>query len=155
MGHDILIVDDDPDIRGMMVRFLETIGEVSVAATGEEALRLIAARPPRLMLLDVVMPGMSGIEVLKAARDSTGEITIIMLTSEDDVGLAKQCLELGAAEYVTKPFNWRELKEKVKRSLKDAPRDAKLASGLPWRTVVSPDPTEAGTIEPGGSGSPK
>ena len=143
MGHEILVVDDDPDIRKMMSQFLGTVAEVVVAATGEEALRLIAERRPPLMLLDMVMPGgMSGLEVLKAARELSVAMTIIMLTSENDVELAKQCLEWGAVEYVTKPFDLPQLKEKVKRSLKAAPRDAKDVNGVPWRTVVAPDQTK-------------
>jgi len=142
MAHQILIVDDDPAIRSMMVSFLGTIAEVLVAATGEEALRLIAARRPALMLLDMTMPGMSGLDVLNARRDSGSSMTTIMLTSENDIGIAQRCLELGAVEYVTKPFDWPELREKVKRCLGTA-KDARNASGVPWKTVAEPSAASA------------
>src|ERR1035437_5031562 len=115
MGNKIFVVDDDAAARRMLFLLLETTAEILEAASGEAALRLVAAERPRLMLLDMTMPGMSGLDVLKAVRVSAPAMTVIMLTGTVDVELAQRALELGAAEYVTKPFDLPRLKEKVKR----------------------------------------
>lgn len=135
MSKKILVVDDDPAARKILSLLLETTGEVLEASTGDEALRIIEAERPQLMLLDMTMPGMSGLEVLKASQNSAVMMTIIMLTGQNDIGLAKRALELGAAEYITKPFDLAHLKEKVKRCVEAGPEDKKEDAGLPWRTV--------------------
>ena len=135
MSNKILVVDDDPADRKILALLLQTTGEVLEASTGEEALRIIEAERPRLMLLDMVMPGMSGLEVLKASKNSTVTMTILVLTSQNDIELAKRALELGAVEYITKPFVLADLKEKVERCLKAVPEDKGKDGGLPWRTV--------------------
>lgn len=138
MGNKILVVDDDPAARKLLTLSLETTGKVLVAATGAEALRIIAAERPRLMLLDMTMPGMSGLAVLKAARTHAVNMTIIMVTGQNDIELAKQALALGAEEYITKPFDLPQLKKKVERCMKAAPKDAKRDGRPPWRTVDAP-----------------
>ena len=139
MNNKILVVDDDPAARKMLTLLLETTGEILLASSGEEALRVIETHRPRLMLLDMVMPGMGGLEVLAAARGAAAPMTIIMLTGENDVELAKRALELGAAEYVTKPFDLRRLKERVERSMAAVPGDDKNLGGVPWRTAETKD----------------
>ncbi|MDD5305364.1 MAG: response regulator [Elusimicrobia bacterium] len=135
MNNKILVVDDDPAARRILTLLLQTTGEVLEAATGDEALRIIAAQRPRLMLLDMVMPGMSGLEVLKAAQTSVGTMAILVLTGQNDIELAKRALALGAAEYITKPFDLPLLKEKAARCLAAAPKDKGEDGGPPWRTV--------------------
>lgn len=139
MRNKLLVVDDDPDIRKTLVLLLRMSGEVFEASTGEEALRIIEAERPRLMLLDVAMPGMCGLEVLRALQGAPA-MTIIMLTSNNDVELAKRALDLGAAEYITKPFDWSHLKDKVERSMEVASGSGSEKEGrwLPWRTVIGP-----------------
>lgn len=92
------------------------------------------------MLLDMTMPGMSGLEVLKASRTSAVGMTTIVVTGRNDIELAKRALELGAVEYITKPFDLARLKEKVKRCLEVVPKNKSKDDGPPWRTVddVSP-----------------
>jgi two-component system, NtrC family, response regulator AtoC len=131
----ILVVDDDPAVRKMLSLLLEAIAEVLTASTGEDGLRLVAAQRPRLMLLDLVMPGIGGLEVLKAARALAPAMTVLMLTGETDMALAKQALGLGAAEYVTKPFDMARLKEKIERSLETQSTDDRNNHGLPWRVA--------------------
>jgi DNA-binding response OmpR family regulator len=153
MSDKILVVDDDPAVRKMLTVLLETIAVVLLASTGEEGLRLVAAERPRLMLLDVVMPGMNGIETLAAARAAAPAMTVIMLTGQNDLELAMRALKLGAAEYVTKPFDLVQLKEKVTRSFAAPAVDERSKRGLPWRIVApqeqvvskagKPSPTEA------------
>jgi DNA-binding NtrC family response regulator len=134
----ILVVDDDQAVRKMLSLLLESTCEVLLASSGEEGLRLVAAERPRLMLLDLVMPGMGGLEVLTAARAISPAMTVIMLTGKTDMDLARKALELGAVEFVTKPFDMASLKEKVGRSLETLSADDRNNHGLPWR-VVEPD----------------
>lgn len=140
MSNRLLVVDDDPEVRKTLVLLFGTSCEVLEASTGEEALRIIEVERPRLMLLDMTMPGMSGLEVLQALRDTAEAMTIIMLTSKSDVELAKRALDLGAVEYMTKPFDWSHLKEKVTRSmgLASGLGSEKEGRWLPWRTVIGP-----------------
>jgi DNA-binding NtrC family response regulator len=150
MSNKILVVDDDAAARRMLFLLLETTAEILQAASGEEALRLVAEERPRLMLLDMTMPGMSGLDVLKAVRASAPATTVIMLTGAVDVELAQRSLELGAAEYVTKPFDLPRLKEKVKRIMAIVKGDDRNSHGLPWRigSPESPAVPAAGPIAP-------
>jgi len=138
MNKKILVVDDDLAARRILVLLLESTYEVLQAETGDEALRIIAGRRPRLVLLDMTMPGMSGLEVLKAAQIPAEPMTVIVLTGRNDIELAKKALELGAAEYITKPFDLAHLKEKVKYTMETVPGDKRKDGGLPWRTVGTP-----------------
>ncbi len=133
MSNKILVVDDNPADRKILTCLLQTTGEVIEASTGDEALRIIEAERPRIMLLDMIMPGMSGLEVLKACQTSGVVMTIIVLTGQNDVDLAKRALELGAVEYTTKPFVLANLKEKVGRCLEAVPKGKVKDDGHPWR----------------------
>ena len=135
MNNKILVVDDNPADRKILASLLQTTGEVIEASTGAEALRIIEAERPRLMLLDMVMPGMSGLEVLKACQASAVMMPIIVLTSQNDIELAKRALELGAVEYITKPFVLSNLKEKVESCVQAVPKDKRKDDGRPWRIV--------------------
>lgn len=131
MRDKILVVDDDPAARRILTLLLQGSGEILEASNGADALRLIEAERPRIMILDMSMPGMSGLDVLKALRASGATLLILVLTGQEDVELAKRALELGAKEYITKPFELPRLKEKVLSGLTSAP---KAAGGIPWRT---------------------
>jgi two-component system alkaline phosphatase synthesis response regulator PhoP len=110
----ILVVDDDPWVRKLVRGYLERAGfAVTVAATGPEALAEVTVRPPDLVVLDLTLPGMDGLEVAQRIRSSSS-VPIIMLTArstEDDRVLG---LELGADDYVVKPFSARELEARVR-----------------------------------------
>ncbi len=114
----ILIVDDDPNIAHLVQLYLEKAGfEVKVAARGDDALAEFRQLPPDLMLLDVMLPGMDGTQVLRAVR-RTSSIPIIMLTARDETFDKVLGLELGADDYVTKPFDTKELVARVKAVLR-------------------------------------
>ena len=114
----ILLVDDDPSISQLVQLYLEKEGyEVKTAARGDDALTLFRKLPPDLILLDVMLPGMDGWQVLKAIRKSSG-IPIIMLTAKDETFDKVLGLELGADDYVTKPFEMKELMARVKAVLR-------------------------------------
>lgn len=114
----ILLVDDDPNISCLVQLYLEKEGfEVKTADRGDDALALFRKLPPDLMLLDVMLPGMDGWQVLKAVR-KTSSIPIIMLTAKDETFDKVLGLELGADDYITKPFDTKELVARVKAVLR-------------------------------------
>ncbi|MDY4138225.1 MAG: response regulator transcription factor [Eubacteriales bacterium] len=114
----ILLVDDDPNISRLVQLYLEKEGfEVKTADRGDDALSKFRKLPPDLMLLDVMLPGMDGWQVLKAIR-KTSTIPIIMLTAKDETFDKVLGLELGADDYITKPFDTKELVARVKAVLR-------------------------------------
>lgn len=116
--HHILVVEDEVPISNILRFALEREGyRVTCAFEGPEALVLWRAHTPDLVLLDVMLPGMDGFDVLKAIRASSG-IPVIMLTAKDDEMDKVVGLELGADDYVTKPFGTRELLARVKANLR-------------------------------------
>jgi len=135
VSNKILVVDDDPASRKLLTLLLGKIADVLEAASGEEALRLIETERPRLMLLDMMMPGMPGIEVLAAAKKTGVSLTIIVLTGQNDIDLAKRAIELGAVEYITKPFVTAYVEDRVRRCVKAMQAEGKEDSGIPWRVA--------------------
>lgn len=131
----ILIIDDTPFMIKLISDILQTAGyDVVSAAGGAEGLLKVRAEKPDLVILDVVMPGMSGFEVCKILRDdeSNNLMPIIILTAQDDEEDKLKGLELGADDYITKPFNPRELLSRVRNTLKriDRNRWANPLTGL-------------------------
>ena len=115
---DILVVDDDPNISRLEQLYLEKENyEVRTAADGNAALESFRKLPPDLVMLDVMLPGMDGYEVLKAIRRS-GDIPVIMVTARGETFDKVLCLELGADDYIVKPFDGKELLARVKAVLR-------------------------------------
>jgi DNA-binding response OmpR family regulator len=116
----VLVADDDPDILGLVRFRLEREGcEVVTAADGEAALELALARPPDLALLDVMMPRLDGVEVVRRLRanETTRSIPIILLTARVQESEVARGIEAGADDYVTKPFSTRLLSGRVQAAL--------------------------------------
>ena len=102
----ILVVDDDPEVRMATRDFLSSKGyEVVVAEGGREALRMLDASPPDVVLLDVAMPDMDGMETLKRIVATHPAMPVIMVTANADIEITSKVLQLGAADYVPKPFD--------------------------------------------------
>ena len=115
----ILIVEDDPSIALGLEGALQSEGyETLTACTGSEGLRLTRAFPPDLLILDVMLPGMSGLELCKRLRDEGIMTPVIMLTAKAEENDKVLGLELGADDYVTKPFGVRELLARVRAHLR-------------------------------------
>lgn len=111
-----LIVDDDPSIVRFLQVYLESQGfEIHSALTGEEGLALAEKLVPDLILLDHMMPGLDGMEVLRRLKEkeSTQRIPVVILTARSDVGEKVKGLGLGVDDYITKPFDIRELKARL------------------------------------------
>ena len=130
---DILIVDDDADLRRTLVLLLDKTYKLVEASSGKEALRFLKTHRPRLVLLDMTMPEMSGIEVLRAARELDKTLKIVIVTSHPEMALAKSALDLGAIAYVTKPFDADFLCAEIARLL--APPNDGTGGGRPWGVV--------------------
>jgi two-component system KDP operon response regulator KdpE len=121
----ILIVDDEPQIRRVMLTTLTSHGYTVVeAASGEEALEKLRSERPDLIILDVNMPGISGIETCAEIRTSS-DVPIIMLTIRNSERDKVQALDAGADDYVVKPFGVQELMARIRAALRrSAPGDA-------------------------------
>jgi DNA-binding response OmpR family regulator len=113
----VLVADDDPDIRDLVVLKLELAGmEVLAAEDGTEALRKAREGHPDLIVLDLMMPGMSGLDVCRELRQDPAfaKVPIIMLTAKAQESDVEAGFEVGADDYVPKPFSPRELLARVK-----------------------------------------
>src|SRR4249919_1502068 len=114
VARTILVVDDEPTLRETLAEALEADGyRVVTAADGREGLIRFRAERPDLILLDLMLPEMSGIEVCRIIRRESG-VPIVMLTAKDSELDKVVGLELGADDYVTKPFSLRELSARVR-----------------------------------------
>ncbi len=111
----IVVVDDDEQVLSLLKRLLENNGIESVTCTSAvEALSVIESSPSvRLVLLDISMPEVSGIELLERVHKLTPSIHVIMITGLTDIEIAKQCMTLGAKDYITKPFDLEYLQTSV------------------------------------------
>ena len=119
MNSHILIVDDDNRVTSALRRTLAYEGyQVSVAANGEAALSIVRIRPPDLVILDLMLPGIDGLEVCRRLRSAGDGIAVLMLTARDAVADRVAGLETGADDYLVKPFASEELLARVKALLR-------------------------------------
>jgi two-component system, OmpR family, response regulator MprA len=115
----ILVVDDEPAVREALERILRLDGfEVALASDGREAVRSQATMPADAVLLDVLMPGLDGLEVCRRMRDIGDRTPVLMLTARDEVGDRVAGLEAGADDYLPKPFALEELLARVRALLR-------------------------------------
>lgn len=139
----ILVVEDDPDISDLIAHYLTRAGHsIDRLANGGEALRAVIQSPPDLIVLDVMLPGLDGMMICKTLRSdpATAAIPIIMLTARGDESDRVAGLELGADDYVTKPFSPKELTARVGALLRRASRSAAPSSVLAYgELTLDPD----------------
>ncbi|MBA2570103.1 MAG: response regulator transcription factor [Chloroflexi bacterium] len=132
VNRTVLVVDDEPTLREALAEALEQDGlRVITAADGREALERFRADPPDLVVLDVMLPGLSGIEVCRIIRQES-QVAILMLTARDSEVDKVVGLELGADDYVTKPFSLRELQARIRALLRrvETPASAEVTSSV-------------------------
>lgn len=123
----ILLVEDERDLLELLKYNLDREGYgVSTAETGEDGLKLVRNQPPDLILLDLMLPSMDGLEVCRSlkARPDTASIPVIMLTAKGEESDIVAGLELGADDYITKPFSPRILMARIKAVLRRAEADS-------------------------------
>jgi two-component system, OmpR family, response regulator MprA len=124
----ILVVDDDPKVLSLMKRGLSFAGYAAeVVGTGEEALSAARDRPPALVVLDVMLPGMDGVEVCRRLRAGDRELPILMLTARDRVPDRVAGLDAGADDYLIKPFAFDELLARIRALLRRTQEDHESA----------------------------
>ncbi|MPY80540.1 MAG: response regulator [Actinophytocola sp.] len=147
----VLVVDDDETVRDVVRRYLERAGfDVDLAGDGDDALRQFAGRSPDLVVLDVMMPGKSGLDVCRELR-RISEVPILMLTALGEEENRIAGLQLGADDYVSKPFSPRELALRVASVLRRArrmapePAQRELADGDLRLDLAARKATLAGT----------
>jgi len=131
MSSRILIVEDDPDIAELVARYLGKAGFLTErAASGREALQMIGAKPPDLVLLDLMLPHVDGLEVCRLIRssDATAAIPIIMVTARAEESERIVGLELGTDDYLAKPFSPNELVARVRALFRRAQRGSARAA---------------------------
>lgn len=129
----ILIVDSDPGVIKLLRASLEDIDYEPIAATdGAEALQVIQKELPDLIILDIKIPKLDGIEVCKQLRQWS-QIPIIMLSGDNNIELEVRCLDVGADDYVVKPFNLDELMARVRAML----RRIQLVRSIPAQSVFT------------------
>jgi len=120
MPQTVLVIDDDNNMRWVIRRALTQAGyNVAMAASGEEGLELLAQEPIDLVLLDLKMPGLDGLGVLRRFRQGSADVPVILLTAYASVQTAVEAMKLGATDYLSKPFDVEALKLAVERALRE------------------------------------
>ena len=135
MQHKILIVDDEANVRFVIKEAFSGAYQVFTAAEGQAAIEIIKKERPMLVFLDIKMPGPSGLEVLQLIKETGHSPIIWMLTGEEDLEVALKTLKMGAAGYLTKPFEVQKLREIVNNAVLDGERKAQhdTREDKPWR----------------------
>ena len=134
----LLLVDDDPAFRQVMAGELGRLGyEVDAVGTGEEAVQQVMAAEPEVVLLDLRLPGMGGIETLKAIQASTPSTEVIMLTGHGSIDTAIESVRLGACDYVVKPCPLDELQIRIQRAIER--RSLRQRANILERGLTPPD----------------
>jgi DNA-binding response OmpR family regulator len=138
MPNRILVAEDDPDIASLLAHYLQKAGfEADIVSAGKDVLPRVRKLQPDLLLLDLMMPGQDGLEVCRAMRadDNTAAIPIIMVTAKGEESDRIVGLELGADDYITKPFSPGEVVARVRALLRRANRPAGSDSKLTYGPI--------------------
>jgi len=122
----VLIIDDEVSLRTMIGMFFQEMGfEVLEASSGDHGIQIAEEKSPDIILLDIMMPGMSGVDTLRYLRElpQTRKTPIIMVTAKRMVEDVERCLEAGANDFVQKPFQMPDLLSKIERILSENQKD--------------------------------
>ena len=116
----VLVVDDEQGVCDILDEFLTKKGyKVITVLSGEAAIKKIKEERPHMVLLDIKMPGMDGIEALKRIREIDKEVGVVMVTAVNDDAVGRRCMELGAYDYITKPLDFNYLETNLMIKLLD------------------------------------
>jgi len=147
----VLVVDDEPDMRRGLRMLAESVGaEARTAASGEEALAELARWTPHLVVSDITMPGMSGLDLLDRLRKSHPAVRVVLVTGFGTIDMAVSAMHRGAAHFVTKPFDNEDILQALKRFGSEALVDERvraLQDGSGEPTLVARDPAMAPVLE--------
>ncbi len=139
-GRHILVVDDEEDVRDTLHNVLKSMNYVPyVAAGGAEALEIIKNNKIDVVLSDLYMPEMDGIELLKRVRKDDKRVIFLMITAHPTIETAVEAIKKGAYDYLTKPFHIEEVRMKINRALekKGLSTSLKTANGIIWALLIS------------------
>jgi DNA-binding response OmpR family regulator len=126
----ILVIEDDPEMAKALQRMFEREGyEVRCACNGEEGLEMFIGSPPDAVILDLMLPGMSGSDVCRSMKQTESRIPVITVSIISNVAEMVHVLELGADDYITKPLNLRELLARVQAAIRRSKREHPNAKG--------------------------
>jgi two-component system response regulator MprA len=137
LGPQVLVVDDDPQLREALTRALELDNyRVSTASNGMKALEAVAQHRPDVMILDVMMPYVGGLDVCRTLRSKKDRLPILVLTARDEVGDRVAGLDAGADDYLTKPFALEELRARLRALLRrTSPEEGDEAAVLEYEDI--------------------
>ena len=138
--RNVLIVDDDQDVLTMLERLLEKLEyHPYVAQNGEQALSIIDTHKIDVVVSDLVMPEMDGMELLKRVKSRKGDIPFLMITGHPTIETAVEAIKKGAYDYLTKPFQVEEVQIKIDRALEKGGlrRRLRWANGVMWALIFS------------------
>ncbi|HEV8605687.1 MAG TPA: response regulator [Tepidisphaeraceae bacterium] len=148
LNPQILIVEDEPRMRDLLLRAISSWGHKTAAArSGEEALRMIEKDPPHILLLDLNLPAMSGLDVLEKVHQSHPATQVIILTGFGDLDAAKKAIHLDVVEFLTKPAHLGQLEQALDRArkrLEESPTVTPIPSPPP---MTPPDLPPATTLD--------
>jgi two-component system response regulator MprA len=136
-GARVLVVDDDPQLREALTRALELDDyQVSTASNGAQALEAISGNRPDVVVLDVMMPYVGGLDVCRTLRERKDRLPILVLTARDEVGDRVAGLDAGADDYLTKPFALEELRARLRALLRRTTPEDDAASAMRYEDLV-------------------
>jgi two-component system response regulator PilR (NtrC family) len=136
----ILVVDDEEDVRETLATVLENLNyQALLAADGEEALSVVNNQRVDVILSDLYMPGMNGIELLKRVKTEKKNIIFLMITAHPTIETAVDAIKKGAYDYLTKPFHIEEVRIKLSRAMEKQglTHSLRWANGLIWALIIS------------------
>ena len=133
----LLVVDDDPSVREALALVLDLNGfDVTTAEDGREAIRTLSVAPPDTVILDVLMPGLDGLEVCRRIRATGDRTPVLMLTARDAIDDRVEGLDVGADDYLVKPFALRELQARLRALLRRSSDGATEGETLTYADLV-------------------
>ena len=137
MQHKILIVDDEENVRFVLKEAFSKTYQVFTASEGLSAVEIIKKERPMLVFLDMKMPGISGLEVLRLVKEAGLTPVIWMRTGEEDLDIALKTLKLGASGYLTKPFDVKKIRDIILNTIQGAERKEHhdTQGDKPWRVI--------------------
>lgn len=136
----ILVVDDEEEVRDTLYHVLKSLDyRPHVAASGKDALAILRSEKIDVVLSDLYMPEMDGIELLKKVRQEDNKVVFLMITAHPTIETAVEAIKKGAYDYLTKPFHIEEVRLKINRALekKGLAGSLKMANGIIWALVIS------------------
>src|SRR5882724_5536492 len=148
LNPQILIIDDEPRMRDLLHRAITSWGhKASTARSGEEALRVMQAEPADIILLDLNLPAMSGLEFLERIRQTHPLSEVIILTGFGDLEAAKKAIHLDVVEFLTKPAHLGELEQALDRARKRLEESSLPTAIQPPPPITPPPPPTATTLD--------